>query len=71
MIDLKENPTFLNSFLEYLTGILNKSVNTVKEYNYDLSHFLKFISHHFGLSSEENHALPADSSTERFRFKHR
>lgn len=46
MIDLKENPTFLNSFLEYLTGILNKSVNTVKEYNYDLSHFLKFISHH-------------------------
>ena len=54
MIDLKENPTFLNSFLEYLTGILNKSVNTVKEYNYDLAHFLKFISHHFGLSSEEN-----------------
>ena len=43
MIDLKDNPPFLNEFLEYLTGILNKSPNTVKEYNYDLSHFLKFI----------------------------
>ena len=35
MIDLKDNPPFLNEFLEYLTGILNKSPNTVKEYNYD------------------------------------
>lgn len=54
MIDLKENPDFLNSFLEYLTGILNKSPNTVKEYNYDLSHFLKFIMHHYKLSDEED-----------------
>ncbi len=54
MIDLKENPDFLNSFLEYLTGILNKSPNTVKEYNYDLSHFLKFIMHHYNLSDEED-----------------
>ncbi len=54
MIDREENPQFLNSFLDYLTGILNKSINTVKEYNYDLSHFLKFITYHFGLSSEEN-----------------
>ncbi len=49
MIDLKDNPPFLNEFLEYLTGILNKSPNTVKEYNYDLSHFLKFIMYHFKL----------------------
>ena len=54
MIDRKDNPSFLNSFLEYLTVILNKSPNTVKEYNYDLSHFLKYIMYHFGLSKEEN-----------------
>lgn len=54
MIDRMENPPFLNSFLDYLVGILNKSPNTVKEYNYDLAHFLKFIMHHFGISSEEN-----------------
>lgn len=54
MIDRMDNPPFLNSFLDYLVGILNKSPNTVKEYNYDLSHFLKFIMHHFGISSEEN-----------------
>ena len=53
MIDKKDNPPFLNSFLEYLTVILNKSPNTVKEYNYDLAHFLKYIMHHYGLSSEE------------------
>lgn len=54
MIDLKDNPMFLNSFLEYLTGILNKSPNTVKEYNYDLSHFLKFILYHFKIDTNEN-----------------
>ena len=50
MIDLKDNPPFLNEFLEYLTGILN----TVKEYNYDLSHFLKFIMYHFKLDNNDN-----------------
>ncbi len=54
MIDTANNPDFLNSFLQYIATILNKSENTVKEYNYDLNHFLKFIMHHFGLSSEEN-----------------
>ncbi len=54
MINRVDNPPFLNSFLDYLVGILNKSPNTVKEYNYDLAHFLKFIMHHFGLSAEEN-----------------
>ena len=44
MIDLKDNPPFLNEFLEYsITGILNKSPNTVKEYNYDLAMFLKYM----------------------------
>ena len=54
MIDTANNPDFLNAFLQYIATILNKSENTVKEYNYDLNHFLKFIMHHFGLSNEEN-----------------
>lgn len=33
---------------------MNKSPNTIKEYNYDLAHFLKFIMHHFGMSQEED-----------------
>ncbi len=54
MIDLANNPDFLNSFLEYIATILNKSENTVKEYNYDLKHFFKFIMKRFNLSNEEN-----------------
>ena len=54
MIKRDDNPKFLNSFLDYLTVILNKSANTVKEYNYDLSHFLKYLMYHFKLSKEEN-----------------
>ena len=53
MIDTRNNPEILNSFLEYISTILNKSENTVKEYNYDLSHFLKFIMYHFHLTEEE------------------
>ena len=53
MIDRRDNPPFLNSFLDYLTVILNKSPNTVKEYNYDLAHFLKYLMHHYELSQEE------------------
>ena len=43
MINTENNPEFLNSFLDYTATILNKSPNTVKEYNYDLNMFLKFI----------------------------
>ena len=43
MIDRNNNPIFLNDFLDYMSTILNKSPNTIKEYNYDLAHFLKFI----------------------------
>ncbi len=43
MINRDENPDFLNSFLDYNITILNKSPNTVKEYNYDIANFLKFI----------------------------
>lgn len=54
MIDNRENPEFLNSFLQYSTVILNKSKNSVKEYNYDLSNFFKFMSNYLGITSEEN-----------------
>lgn len=66
MINNKENPEFLNSFLQYSSVILNKSQNSVKEYNYDLSNFFKFMSNHLGLSSEEDiketdiHSLDTD-----------
>ena len=43
MIDRQDNPDFLNDFLDYSSTILNKSPNTIKECNYDIAHFLKFI----------------------------
>lgn len=43
MIDPEENPEFLNDFLNYSATILNKSENSIKEYNYDIAHFLKYI----------------------------
>ena len=43
MIPRENNPEYLNSFLDYSITILNKSPNSVKEYNYDLSNFLKFM----------------------------
>lgn len=43
MIDRDLNPDFLNSFLDYSITILNKSPNSIKEYNYDLANFFKFI----------------------------
>ena len=36
MIEREKNPEYLNSFLDYSITILNKSPNSVKEYNYDL-----------------------------------
>lgn len=54
MINREDNPEYLNSFLDYTMTILNKSPNTVKEYNYDLATFLKFIKIHFGLTDEED-----------------
>lgn len=50
MIDRDDNPIFLNDFLDYSLTILNKSPNSVKEYNYDIAHFLKFIKHRFRLA---------------------
>lgn len=52
MIKREENPDFLNAFLDYSTTILNKSPNSIKEYNYDLSMFLRFIKLHFNMAKE-------------------
>ena len=57
MINSEENPDFLNDFLAYSSTILNKSQNTIKEYNYDIAHFLKFIKFKYKLTDvkdEEN-----------------
>ena len=50
MINTENNPNFLNSFLDYTATILNKSPNTIKEYNYDLNTFLKYIMFHFKMT---------------------
>ncbi len=52
MILRENNPDYLNAFLDYMITIQNKSQNTVKEYNYDLATFLKFIKIHFKLTDE-------------------
>ena len=52
MIDRDTNPEYLNSFLDYSATILNKSPNSIKEYNYDIINFLKFIKIHFKLTNE-------------------
>ena len=50
MINRDENPVFLNDFLDYSSTILNKSPNTMKEYNYDINHFLRFIKYKFKMA---------------------
>lgn len=52
MLDRNTNPDFLNSFLDYSITILNKSPNSVKEYNYDISMFLKYIMIRYKLTNE-------------------
>ena len=52
MIKREENPRYVNSFLDYSATILNKSPNSIKEYNYDLMMFLRFIKIHFNLTDE-------------------
>ena len=54
MIKREENPEFLNSFLDYSITILNKSPNSIREYNYDLAMFLKYMKIHFNLTDKTN-----------------
>ena len=53
MIQEEENPKYLNDFLDYMITIQNKSKNTVKEYNYDIATFLRFLKIHFNLTNEK------------------
>ena len=53
-INVEQNPDFINSFLDYSITILNKSQNSVKEYNYDLNMFFKYIKIHFKLTKESD-----------------
>ncbi len=67
MIPRDQNPDFLNEFLDYSSVTLNKSVNSIKEYNYDIALFLKFIKYHFGMipvnEIEEIKAITIDDLT--------
>ena len=54
MINRDKNPEFLNSFLDYSITILNKSPNSVKEYNYDLNMFLKYMMIEFKDTNEKD-----------------
>ena len=54
MIQREKNPTYLNSFLDYSITILNKSPNSVKEYNYDLTNFFRFIMIRFNMTNAKN-----------------
>lgn len=56
MIKKDENPNFLNEYLEYTATILNKSKGTVKEYGYDISHFLRYLRYRYNGSK-----IPADT----------
>lgn len=53
MINRNDNPDFVNSFLDYSVTILNKSPNSVKEYNYDLITFFRFIKLHFNMIEKD------------------
>ena len=54
MINRDENPDYLNSFLDHSATELNKSSSSIKEYNYDLAMFLRFIKIHFKITTEED-----------------
>ena len=54
MINSDLNPEYVNSFLDYSAVVLNKSPNSVKEYNYDLNMFLKYMKTNFKLTKEND-----------------
>ena len=52
MINSDLNPEFINLFLDYSAVTLNKSPNSVKEYNYDLNMFFKYMKINFKMTKE-------------------
>ena len=55
MIARENNPSYVNSFLDYSITILNKSPNSVKEYNYDINNFLKYMIVHLKITKETDY----------------
>ncbi len=55
MISRENNPSFVNPFLDYSITILNKSPNSVKEYNYDINNFLKYMMVHLKITKETDY----------------
>lgn len=55
MIARENNPNYVNSFLDYSITILNKSPNSVKEYNYDINNFLKYMMVHLKITKETDY----------------
>ena len=69
MINPEENPEFLNDFLAYSSTILNKSEKTIKEYNYDLAHFLKYISFKYKLTDVKDEEFIKTIKINNFELK--
>ena len=49
MINIEENPDYVNSFLQYSLAYKHKSSNSVDQYNSDLRMFLRYMKYHFHL----------------------
>lgn len=54
MINSDENPSFLNSFLQYSLTYQKKSPASVDQYNCDLNMFLRYMKYHFYHTDEKN-----------------
>lgn len=50
-------PLVLNDYLDYMETIKGRSPNTIKEYGYDISNFLKFIKERFDKNKNINISL--------------
>ena len=53
MINIENNPEYLNSFLQYQLAYKKKSPESVNQYNSDLIMFLRYMKYHFGLTREK------------------
>ena len=53
MINIENNPEYLNSFLQYSLTYKKKSPESVNQYNCDLTMFLRYMKYLFKLTDEE------------------
>ena len=54
MINIENNPEYLNSFLQYSLTYKKKSPESVNQYNCDLTMFLRYMKYLFKLTDEED-----------------